>query len=146
VSPAEVDSLERLLAERLPVFRLSRRILPVNPNYWVHIPSLRTRRDAENKVGELRRLGVREYFITQESDGFAVSLGLFSTQGAAESQLATLREQGVRSARVSERPRRQSPPRIELLGPEPQAGELRQLLAQALPQARMGACGRSAAQ
>lgn len=147
VSPAEANSLEGLLAEKLPRFRLSRRGAPVTPNnYWVHIPPLRTRRDAENKVLELRNLGVREYFITPEGDGFAVSLGLFSTQGAAESSLATLREQGVRSARIVERPRRPTPSQIELLGPRPQAGELRQLLGQALPQARQGACGRNTAQ
>jgi hypothetical protein len=148
ISQTEADSLERLFAEKLPAFKLSRMAAPGNPGYWVHIPSLKTRREAENKVEELKRLGIREYFIMQESgDSFAVSLGLFSTPGAAESTLAALRDRGVRQARMIERPRRLMLSRIEILGPESQAREMQQALDQVLSpaQAKPGVCERSAA-
>lgn len=78
-------------------------------------------------------------------EGFAISLGLYSTQEAAEAALAALKEKGVRSAVLAERPRKPAPAQIELHGPEAQAGEMRQLLAQAMPRAEPGGCGRSAA-
>jgi hypothetical protein len=146
VSQNDADSIERLFAEKLPAFRLSRTAMTGNPGYWVHIPPFRTRREAESKVAELRRLGVRDYFIMQEGvDSFAVSLGLFSTPGAAESAHAALREKGVRTARIIERLRKSTLSQIEFLGPRAQSGEMRRILGEALPQAKIGVCGRTAA-
>jgi hypothetical protein len=147
VSQSELDSLERLFAEKLPAVRLLRTAMPGNSSYWVYIPSFRTKRDAEIRVEELKRVGVKEYFIMQDTgDGYAISLGLFSTQRAAEFTLAALRDKGVRSARMTERPRRSALSQIEILGPESQAMEMRQALDQALPQAKPGVCDRGAAQ
>lgn len=147
VSQTEADSLERLFAEKLPVFKLQRTAMSGNSSYWVHIPSFRTRREAENRLEELKRQGVKEYFIMQEgSDSFAISLGVFSTPGAAEFTLAALREKGVRQARMIERPRRSLLSQIEIIGPESQAAEMLQALGQALPQAKPGACARNTVQ
>ncbi|MDR2614751.1 MAG: SPOR domain-containing protein [Candidatus Accumulibacter sp.] len=149
VPPSVADSLERSFAEKLPAFKLSRTVTLGNTAYWVNIPPFRTRREAESKVAELKRRGIREkeYFIMQESaDSFAISLGLFSTRGAAESTLAALREKGVRSARLSERARKLSLSQIEFFGPKAQAEEMRRILGEALPQAKLGACGRTVAQ
>jgi hypothetical protein len=141
------DSLERLFAEKLPGFKLLRTAMTGNSSYWVHIPPFRTRREAENRVDELRRLGVKEYFIMQESnDSYAISLGLFSTQGAAESTLAALREKGVRQARMIERPRKSLLSQIEFLGPESQTEEMLRMFRQVLPQANPGVCTRNTAQ
>ncbi|MDR3298968.1 MAG: SPOR domain-containing protein [Candidatus Accumulibacter sp.] len=147
VAPTEADFIERLFAEKLPAFRLSRVTAPGNVSHWVHISALKTRRDAEAKVAELRKLGVTEYFIMQEegADSFAVSLGLFSTRAAAESALAALKGKGVRSAQLIERPRRPGLSQIEILGPEAQVGEMRQSLDRILPQAKPGACAQNAA-
>ena len=146
VAPGDADAIERLFAERLPAFRLLRTDMVENTAYWVHIPPFRTRREAESKVAELKRLGVKEYFIMQDgADSFAISLGLFSTPVAAESALAALREKGVRSARLIARPRKLNLTRIEFLGPRPQDGEMRQIIGEVLPQAILGACGRTAA-
>ena len=147
VPQAEADALERLLAEKLPAFKLVRAAAPGNSSYWVHIPPFKAKREAENKVAELKKLGVKEYFIMQEAgiEGFGISLGLYSTQEAAEAALAAFKEKGVRSAVLAERPRKPAPAQIEVHGPEAQAGEMRQLLAQAMPRAEPGGCGRSAA-
>ena len=142
---ADADAVERLFAEKLPLFRLLRTDTPGSSSYWVHMPPFKTRREAESKVVELRNLGVRDYFIQPDSaDNFVISLGLFSTQAAAESALAALRDKGVRSARIGERPRRPAVSRIEFSGPEAQAGEMRRLIGQALPQSVPGDCVQSA--
>jgi hypothetical protein len=146
VSQSEADTLTRLFAEKLPAFKLSRTGAP-GLAYWVHIPPFSTRREAESKVAELRRLGVQEYFIMQEDVGsFAISLGLFSTPGAAESALAALRERGVRSARLVERPYSSVLSQIELTGPRQRAGEMQRVLAEVLPRARLGVCDRTSMQ
>jgi hypothetical protein len=57
------------------------------------------------KAGELKKLGVQDFFVVQE-DGenrWAISLGVFRSEEAAQSRLAALRGQGVRTARVGPR-------------------------------------------
>ena len=68
--------------------------------YWVHIPPLKTKSDADRKVRELRNLGVTEFFVVQDPGQWrnAISLGIFRTEEAAQAFLAKLKERGVRSA------------------------------------------------
>jgi hypothetical protein len=77
--------------------------------WWVFIPPQpaegNARQVALRKAGELKKLGVQDYFIVQEEgpNRWAVSLGVFRSEEAAQAHLAALRSQGVRSARVGER-------------------------------------------
>jgi hypothetical protein len=80
-------------------------------------PQTRTddlRQAALRKAGELKKLGVQDYFIVQEEGPYrwAVSLGVFRSEEAAQARLAALRVQGVRSARVG--PRDTQAPKIWL--------------------------------
>jgi hypothetical protein len=73
--------------------------------YWVHIPPLRTKGEADRKVRELRDLGVTEFFVVQDAGPWrnAISLGIFRTDEAAQTFLAGLRKRGVRSAIAARR-------------------------------------------
>ena len=73
--------------------------------HWVYIPPLRTRSEADRKVRELRNLGVTEFFVVQDAGQWrnAISLGIFRTEEAAQSFLAGLKQQGVRSAIAARR-------------------------------------------
>ncbi len=73
--------------------------------YWVYIPPLKTRSDADRKVRELRDLGVTEFFVVQDAGQWrnAISLGIFRTEEAAQAFLAGLKQQGVRSAIAARR-------------------------------------------
>lgn len=84
--------------------RLERRALAV-PGYWVYIPPLRTRAEAERKAAELRALGVHEFVLLEEGTRWrnAISLGIFGAEEAAQAHLARLRERGVRSALAERR-------------------------------------------
>jgi SPOR domain len=68
--------------------------------YQVYVASLKTRADADKKAAELKALGVGDLTVVQENDPsqFAISLGAFKTEGAANNYLAQLRQKGVRSA------------------------------------------------
>ena len=74
--------------------------------WWVYMPPQATRPAAVQKVTELKRLGITEYFIVQEDPKFrfAISLGIFSTEEAARKHLEQLRAQGVKTALVGARP------------------------------------------
>ena len=87
--------------------RQARRNMPGTEisSYIVHIPSPGSKEAADKKTAELRALGVTNYFVMSDNPTmrWAVSLGVFKTEAAAQTQLAMLQKQGVQSARVTPR-------------------------------------------
>jgi len=73
--------------------------------HWVYMPPLKTRADVDRKVGELKALGVTEFFVVQDQTQWrnAISLGIFKTDEAAQARLAELRAKGVRTALAERR-------------------------------------------
>lgn len=73
--------------------------------YWVHMPPMKTKAEVDRKVSELKALGVADFYVVQDAGQWrnAVSLGLFKSEEAASTQLAALRERGVRSAIITRR-------------------------------------------
>jgi len=74
-------------------------------SYMVFIPPQGSKEGADRKAGELKQLGVTNYFIMNESSPlrWGISLGVFKSETSAQSQLAMLNKQGVHSARVAPR-------------------------------------------
>lgn len=83
-----------------------RRVTEVD-GYWVHMPPQKTKGEVDRKVGELKALGVTEFFVVTDAGPWrnAVSLGLFKNEDAAKAELERLRTLGVRSATVTRRER-----------------------------------------
>lgn len=105
-------------------------------HWWVFIPPLPGKPEAERKAQELKAMGVDDYFIVQEQgpNRFAISLGVFSTEGAAQEALEDLKGKGVRSARVAVR----SNPKtdvvaIQVKAPAERVDALRRSAAKTLP-------------
>jgi hypothetical protein len=97
---AELAAAESAVAGLELGERLARRVLEEDSSYWVYIPPLRTRQDADRKVAELRALGVTDYFLVQDGTRWnnAISLGIFRSEDAARGHLEGLAQKGVRSA------------------------------------------------
>lgn len=95
-----------LAALGLPAGMTQRRVTEVD-GYWVHMAPLKTKGEVDRKVGELKALGVVEFFVVSDAGPWrnAVSLGLFKNEDAAKSELERLRALGVRSAMVTRRER-----------------------------------------
>lgn len=74
-------------------------------SYWVFIPPLKSKQDANKKVEELKGMGVQDSFVMQDNNKwrYAVSLGVFSTEEAAAKYLAQVKEKGVKSAKTTPR-------------------------------------------
>jgi hypothetical protein len=85
--------------------RLAHRRTEETAGWWVFIPPQGNRAAAVRKASELKSLSINDYFIVQEDGPYrwAVSLGVFRNEDAAQARLATLRDQGVRSARAAPR-------------------------------------------
>jgi len=85
--------------------RLAQRRTEESAGWWVFIPPQGSRPAAQKKAAELKALAVDDYFVVQDDGPYrwALSLGVFRSEEAAEARLAALRAQGVRSAQVGPR-------------------------------------------
>jgi hypothetical protein len=104
-SPADaVRAEQRLeplaLGERLAQYRGEE-----TAGWWVFLPPQANRAAALKKAAELKKLGVDEYFVVQEAgrQRWAVSLGVFRSEEAAQARLGALRALGVKGAAVAKR-------------------------------------------
>lgn len=107
VAQNDVSRVESLLAPLKLGDRAQREALaaPEVSSYIVHIPPSGGKEGANKRAAELRELGVSSYFIMSDSPTmrYAISLGVFKSEAAAQTLLAALKRQGVNDARVSPR-------------------------------------------
>ena len=95
-----IATLEPLDLSRL----MSQKKLEVITNYWVFIPPAASKPAADRKVAELKGQGVRDLFLIETGpQRFAISLGAFRNEEAAQAQLADLQEKGVQGAKIGAR-------------------------------------------
>ncbi|MDD5472098.1 MAG: SPOR domain-containing protein [Sideroxydans sp.] len=85
--------------------QLQTRTIEHTSGFWVYMSPLKNQAAVLRKIGQLKALGVNDYFVVQEAGEWqhAISLGVFRTEQAANNYLASLRKQGVRTAKVGER-------------------------------------------
>lgn len=143
LSGGEANRVAALLAEKFTDFRLDRRADAVEGSgWWVFIPPLPNKADAEKKVGELKRLGVDDYFIIQDAgpNRFAISLGVFTSEGGANDRLAELRTKGVKSAKVGPRLGKDALHTVEVRGPAARQAALAAAVKTAVPEIASRTC------
>lgn len=93
-------SLEPLDLSKL----ISQKKVEVVANYWVFIPPAPNRTTADRRVDDLKARGVRDLLVIDAGpQRFAISLGVFRTEEAAQARLAALEAQGVTTAKVGSR-------------------------------------------
>ncbi len=132
LNAAEMARLQAQAGAQAPDLQLRVAAAETQPGgYWVLIPSLADRLAAEKKMTELKRLGLADYSLLTAPgpDQFAISLGLFKSQQAAEEHLQALIKRGVRSAQVQAREQQAAGAHLTVRGPsDALARELAQLL------------------
>ncbi|MCG2575378.1 SPOR domain-containing protein [Dechloromonas sp. XY25] len=116
---AEADKIAALMGKRFADYKLSRKIVAGESNgWWVYIPSLPGKPEADKKAGELRDLGVTDFFIVQDGTSrHAISLGIFSSEKGGNERLAELKAKGVRSAVMGPRPSKDTFVALQAKGP-----------------------------
>lgn len=92
----------RPLADRIA---LTQTITEEPTSFWIYIPPLKSRQDADRRIAELRRQRVEDFYLVQESgpNQLAISLGLYRSEDAAKEALQGLASRGVRDARIAVR-------------------------------------------
>lgn len=140
LTAAEAEQLQKALGGNGGELVASLRPGAETPAWWVSINSLATQALADKKAGELKLLGVTDFHVIQTEGGsFALSLGVFDHEAAAEEFLQSLARKGVKSARIEARPR---PPlaRVEVRGAAAALDKRLPGLLAALPAARVADC------
>lgn len=84
--------------------KLARREVPEAITHMVLIPPQGGKEGADQRVADLRALGIADYFVIQDNSRrrWGISLGLFKTAEAANAHLAAVAQRGVTGARVIE--------------------------------------------
>ena len=145
---SEVGLVEKMVADQWPGFESNRITLATGAvSYWVFIPPLASKKDAEAKASELKKMKIGDYFIVQEDgpNNNAISLGLFSTRDAADAYLKSLRDKGVKSAKVTERNVKPAMYRLEIRGPKSKFADLLAATAEKWPEFKPEQCKSEAA-
>jgi len=142
LSMADADRLGSLLTNRFAEFKAVRRVVAAEGNgWWVFVPPLPGKAEADKKAAELRQIGVGDYFIIQEGvNRHAISLGVFSTEKGGQERLAELKEKGVRTARLTPRPGKDSTVSLHATGPAEAKAALLEAVGKALPKADSQSC------
>lgn len=128
----EADRLASTLAEKLAGIRVERRAVPVEgAGWWVMVPPLANKAEADKKVGELKELGVNDLFVVHDAgpNQFAISLGVFSTEKGGQEHLGRLKAKGVKSAKLIRRPGKETRFAVEARGPLAKKAEVEELAA-----------------
>ncbi len=80
---------------------VSRRSVVEPPRMMVYMPPQGSKEGAEKKAGELRRLGINDFFIMPDGDyQWGISLGVFRSEEAARAHLTQMGKRGVVTARL----------------------------------------------
>lgn len=136
------------LLEPLDLTRLiSQKKVEVVTNYWVFIPPAANRPAADRRMAELKDLGVKDLLLIETGpQRFAIALGAFQTEAAAQAYLNALVAQGVKTAKLG--PRAQAVVQTALVVRDPPAPAVMRLkeLQAAYPgtDIKVGSCDKAA--
>ena len=98
---------------------LSQRRAETNNAFWVYLPSVATRADAERRAAEAKAKGIGDAAVVETAtQRYAVSLGGFPTEEAARTRLGEVLAQGAANARMG--PRQQVVVQTTLVVRDPQ--------------------------
>ena len=122
---------------------LTQRRMEAHHAFWVYLPSVANRADAERRAAEAKAKGLADAAVVETpTQRYAVSLGGFTTEEAARARLGEVLAQGAANARMG--PRQQVLALTTLVVRDPQApliAKVRELAPQyAGSDAKIGNC------
>ena len=101
---ADARRFEKILVADAAGFQFTQRNVREAARHMVYIPSQGDKESADKKSSELKRLGIKDFYVIQDGAEmrWGISLGIFKTEDAARAHLANLSLKGVRSARIGD--------------------------------------------
>ncbi len=99
----------------------------IENSYWIYLAPFATRKEAERRLQELERLGLRDLLIMPATQGqIAISLGLFTQAENAQNRLKELAQKGIEASQEI-RYRTEPVTWLDLRLPEPADAAVEQL-------------------
>ncbi|MDH5571992.1 MAG: hypothetical protein OEY89_09515 [Gammaproteobacteria bacterium] len=84
--------------------KVSRKEIEHESGYWIYMGPLKNKQKVNKKISELKEIGVTDYFVINAGRWKnTISLGVFKSENSANSYFNTLKNQGVRTAKLGER-------------------------------------------
>ncbi len=122
LSIEEAQQLQLKATEKLPDLKTQLKPIEIPPGYWTFIPPQPTQVFVDKKMAELKKLNIPNFadfqpILEEGPDKFAISLGMFDEEAAANAHLKNLAKYGVRSAKLQLRSRAAEKAQIEFQGP-----------------------------
>lgn len=101
----EATRAEEAVAGLADGLKVSARRAEEPSRWWVYIPPLSTRQAALQREAELKKQGVEDSSVIADDPSyrFAISLGVFRSEDAANNRAEALRKRGVRGIAVAPR-------------------------------------------
>lgn len=142
LSVADADQLNALFSNKFADFKVNQQAVAGEANgWWVFIPALPGKAEADKKAGELRQLGVTDYFIILDGPNrFTISLGVYSSEKGGQERLAEAKEKGIRSARLAPRPGKDGTVSLLATGPTAAKVALLEAVGKILPKTNAQSC------
>lgn len=139
----DADRLSALLTEKFEDFKLLRKPQPQEgASWWVYVPPLANKGDADKKMAELKKMGISDLQVIQDAgpNRWALSLGVFSAEAGAKERLAKVRDKGVKSAKIGPRHGKDVTHLIEARGPAARHKPLQEAVAALSPDMNTKLC------
>jgi len=142
LSVADADQLNALFNNKFADFKVNQQVVAGEANgWWVFIPALPSKVEADKKAGELRQLGVTDYFIILDGPNrFTISLGVYSSEKGGQERLTEVKEKGIRSARLAPRPSKDGTVSLLATGPTVAKIALLEAVGKILPKTNAQSC------
>lgn len=105
LTPEQALTLAEWVREDAERIRMTQSVAEDASSWWVYLPPARDKRASDARTAELRRLGIEDFYLVQDTgpNQRAVSLGVFKSQAKADEALAALARRGVKGARAGPR-------------------------------------------
>lgn len=126
--------------------QMSQRRAETTSSFWVFVPPLSSKQAADKKVGELKAMGLTDYYILNDGpQKNAISLGIFKSEEAAIRYHEAIKTRGVISARVGPRAQPVAQTVLVIRDPQPAQAETLQQLKNdfAGSEVKIGSCDRT---
>ncbi len=131
IGPFETRAQATRAGAKLEALRLAYVVRPVEERiesgYWVFLPPLATRAEAEEKLKELSARGIKDHYLVREAGMVnAISLGVFAQRRNAERRKQELAVKGIQT-NLAPHPRTRTVYRLNLRAGELSAEQLEAL-------------------
>jgi hypothetical protein len=138
----QANRIDSMAKTREPPLRLTESALEGPSSWWVFVPPQPDRKAVDERVAELKRAGLSDFFVIADEgpNRYSISLGVFKTEGAANEFRQALGKKGVQNTRVAPRLAQDAKRAVQVRGAQDAVDGLFKELTAELGELQIGNC------